>query len=94
LRWVEVEEVHAYKRDLFTTDLICLAFKKVGSEEYFEIHEEWEGYHDLLNLLPIRLPQFTLQWIFAVAVPAFEANHQIIWKRSPDQTLREVCSEA
>src|SRR5438128_11457241 len=32
LRWSEVEEVHAYKRDHFTTDLICLAFKKSGRE--------------------------------------------------------------
>src|SRR5207302_7569342 len=49
LRWSEVEEVHAYKRDLFSTDLICLAFKKIVSEDYYEIHEDWQGYHDLLN---------------------------------------------
>ena len=27
LQWSEVEEIHAYKRDLITTDLICLVFK-------------------------------------------------------------------
>ncbi len=54
LRWSEVEEVHAYKRDLFTTDLICLAFKKSGREEYYQIHEEMAGYHDLLEILQSR----------------------------------------
>ncbi|SRR6266566_2540607 len=92
LRWSEIEEVHAYKRDLFTTDLICIAFKKSGSEEYYEIHEEMAGYRDLLEVLPSRLPKFTLEWIFAVAVPAFETNHQIIWKRSPNQTLQATAA--
>jgi len=84
LRWSEVEEVHAYKRDLFTTDLICLAFKRSGKEEYYEIHEEMAGYHDLLEVLQSRLPKFSLEWIFDVAIPAFETKHQIIWKRSPN----------
>jgi len=88
LHWSEVEEVHAYKRDLFTTDLICLAFKKSGSEEYYEIHEEMAGYHDLLEVLQSRLPKFTLDCIFDVAVPAFETKHKIIWKRSLNQTVQ------
>lgn len=87
LRWSEVEEVHAYKRDLFTTDLICLAFKKMGKEEYYEIHEEMAGYHDLLEVLQIRLPNFTLEWFLDVAIPAFESKHRVIWKRSPNQAL-------
>ena len=92
LRWSEVEEVHAYKRDLLTTDLICLAFKKSGSEEYYEIHEEMAGYHDLLEVLRNRLPKFTLEWMFDVAVPAFETKHQIIWKRSPNQTVQATAA--
>ncbi len=93
LRWSEVEEVHAYKRDLFTTDLICLAFKKSGREEYYEIHEEMAGYHDLLDALPRHLPKFTLEWILAVAVPAFETSHQIVWKKSPNQPLQATAAE-
>jgi len=92
LRWDEVEEIHAYKRDLFTTDLICLAFKKSSKDQYYEIHEEMAGYYDLLEALPSRLPKFTLEWIFTVAVPAFEANHQIIWKRSPNPTLQATAA--
>lgn len=84
LQWSEVEDVHAYKRDLFTTDLICLAFKKSGTEEYYEVHEEMAGYHDLLEVLQSCLPEFTLEWFCDVAFPAFETQHQIVWKRSPN----------
>ena len=92
LRWSEVEEIHAYKRDLFTTDLICLAFKKSGRDEYYEIHEEMAGYHDLLEVLPSRLPKFTLEWFLDVAFPAFEAKHQIIWKSSPNKALQATAT--
>jgi hypothetical protein len=83
LRWTEVEAVHAFKKDLFTTDLICLAFERSGEEEYYQIHEEMAGYHDLLEALPTRLPGFNLEWFSAVAFPAFKTNQQVIWRRSP-----------
>jgi hypothetical protein len=92
LQWNEIEEVHAYKRDLFMTDLICLAFKKTDQEEYYEIHEEMAGYHDLLEALQSRLPKFTLEWLMDVAVPAFETKHQIIWKRSPNETVEATAA--
>jgi hypothetical protein len=88
LQWNDVEEIHAYKRDLFTTDLICLAFKKSGTEEHYEIHEEMAGYHDLLGVLRSRLPEFTLDWVLDVAFPAFESKHRIIWKRSPNRAVQ------
>jgi hypothetical protein len=84
LRWDEVEEVYAFKRDLLTTDLICLAFKKSGADLIFEINEEMAGYQDMMELLPHRLPGFSREWFAAVAYPAFAANHQVIWKKGPD----------
>lgn len=85
--WTNVEEVHAFKRDLYTTDLICLAFKREGTNEYIEIHEEMAGYHDLLQALPGRLPGFRLDWFCDVAFAAFETNHRTIWKRSTKQVV-------
>jgi hypothetical protein len=41
---------------------------------------------DGLEALQSRLPNFTLEWFPDVAFPAFETKHQIIWKRSPNQT--------
>jgi hypothetical protein len=81
LQWIDVEEVRAFKRDLVTTDLICLEFKKLGKEEYYEINEEMAGYHDLLELIPEHLTKFNLEWFSSIARPAFASNHQVIWKR-------------
>ena len=81
VKWDDIEEVHAFKRDLFTFDLICLSFKKAGREEYYEISEDMVGYHDLLEILPRRLRSFNMEWFLSVASPAFETNHRIIWKK-------------
>jgi hypothetical protein len=80
LHWRDVEEIHAFKMDLYTTDLICLAFKKSDTNAYYEINEEMAGYHDLLEVLPNRLPKFTMAWV--LESPAFDTKEHIIWRRS------------
>jgi hypothetical protein len=92
LCWSEVEEVHAYKEDLFNIDRIWLAFKKLGKEEYYKIHEDMMGYHNLLNVLPGYLPEFTSDWFRSVAVPAFARNHRVIWKKSPNHLLQATAA--
>jgi hypothetical protein len=82
LPWKEVAEVHAFKRDIFTADLICLAFIGEDTQSPIEIHEDMAGYYDLLQTLPDRLPGLTSTWFLEVAFPAFEMNHQTIWTRS------------
>lgn len=86
LRWSEIDEVHAYKVDLFSVDLICLAFKKLGRAEYCEINEQMSGYHDLINSLGEYLPKFDLTWFPEVAFPAFKTNHKVIWRREQVRT--------
>jgi len=90
LSWDDVEEIYAFKRDLIATDLICLTLKKLGKEEYFEIHEEMAGYHDLLEEMQKRLPKFDLNWFCDVAFPAFETKHQVIWRRASRESLAEA----
>jgi hypothetical protein len=92
LQWSEIEEVHAFKRDLFSTDLICLAFRRSGKEEYYEIHEEMAGCHNLMQVLPSRLPEFSLKWFSAVADPAFKTNHQVVWRRAPSQLFQATAA--
>lgn len=82
LHWGDIEEIHACKADLFTTDLIRLLFKKSGRDECFEIHEQMAGYHELVEALAKYLPGFGLDWFSDVAFPAFETNHRVIWRRS------------
>lgn len=82
LFWDGVEEIHAFKKDLITTDLICLAFKRSGKEGYYEIDEEMAGYYDLLQEMQNHLPGFNLNWVPDTASPAFATNHRVIWRKS------------
>jgi hypothetical protein len=82
LLWNEIEEIHAFKRDLITTDMICLEFKRSGKEQYYEVNEEMAGYHDLLQAMQKYLFGFNLNWIPGTTLPPFATNHQSIWKRS------------
>lgn len=86
LKWSDVEEVHAFKADLFHIDLICLSFKKSDGKEYYEINEDMVGYRDVLEILPKRLPNYDPGWFSSVAYPVFTPNHRVIWKKSSDET--------
>ncbi|RLB51688.1 MAG: hypothetical protein DRI90_22750 [Deltaproteobacteria bacterium] len=55
--WSQVAEVTAFKRDLWTIDLICIAFTWVDGRAH-EIHEEIPGFHHLLASLPEHLKGF------------------------------------
>jgi hypothetical protein len=81
LRWDEIEKIRAFKKDLITTDLICLVFERHDNKEGFEINEEMAGYFDLLKALEAHLPEFNLSWMLDTASPAFATNSQVIWKR-------------
>ena len=41
--WANVHEIRAYKRDLLTTDLVCLSFRDTETDEWWEVHEEMAG---------------------------------------------------
>jgi len=82
LSWKDIEKIHAFKRDLLTTDLICLAFEKSGTEEWYEINEEMSGYNDLLEALQNHLSGFALVWVLDTTLPAFATNHKVIWERN------------
>ena len=84
LFWNEIEAVYAFKRDLFSVDLICLSFKKSAKEEYYEINEDMVGYHDLIEAMPTHLPGFNGEWFSTVAFPAFKTNQQVIWRRNAE----------
>ena len=80
LVWNEIEEIHAFKKDLITTDMIYLAFKVFGKEGHYQMHEEMAGYYDLLQAMQNYLPEFTLEWV--LDFPPFATNPRIIWRRA------------
>jgi hypothetical protein len=81
MEWAWIEEIYAYKIDLFTTDMICLSLFSHARKLAIEIHEEMAGYNDTLASLEKFLPSYSSAWFSDVAFPAFVENRKLIWKR-------------
>ncbi len=72
--WAAITRVVAYKRDLLSCDLICLAFE--AGEVTLDADEEMEGWADLLEALPTHFKGIRPQqeWWMTVAFPPFARN--------------------
>jgi hypothetical protein len=81
VRWLAVREIRAYKRDLLTTDLVCLAFRETEADEYFEVHEEMIGFDLLRARLAEVFPTIPAGWFGDVARPAFTTNLTVLFRR-------------
>lgn len=81
LGWEEIEEVWAYKRDLFTVDQICLAIK--GEDVELFVTEDISGWAELIAALPTGLPGCLPpeEWLSGVTHPAFEENLTLLYKQ-------------
>jgi len=79
MKWKEVSGIVAYKRDLLTTDLICLRF--TNGEWNIEINEEMSGWTTLINAIPTYLPGALSpsDWWDRVSHPAFAANPTVLF---------------
>lgn len=81
VRWDEVEEIAAWKVDLYSYDVIRIGVRPTelrGSLTFDEEQDAWETFLNMLN------QRFTLQppdWWSAVAFPAFQQNLTILWRR-------------
>ena len=88
--WSEVVKVTAYKRDLFSTDLICI-FLSRADKTGLEIHEEMNNWLDFIALLPTRLTgcKPTESWLQDITVPAFAANMTELFSRQNNFSKQE-----
>lgn len=74
-KFSNVRSVICYKKDLFAVDLICTDFVlKEGNPVL--LHEEMNGWEELMKSLPTRLPGSVPfeEWWSKVVFPAFEVN--------------------
>jgi hypothetical protein len=78
----DVKEIFAFKRDMFSVDLICLGFRTSEDGSYCEVSEEMSGYEELLGLLNERFGIKLEDWFSKVAFPAFETKLTTIWGQS------------
>jgi hypothetical protein len=82
-RWDDIDRAVAFKRDLLTTDLICLSFEAHGQS--VEVDDESTGWSGLLTHLPERLPgALTGKALLAMVMqPPFAENRTVVFERSP-----------
>ena len=77
--WSAVLEVFAYKEDLFSFDEIRLGFRVSDDGTFWSVSEDWPGYRELLDDLPVRFPGIRTDWFSGVAFPAFATNRTTLW---------------
>ncbi len=83
LTWNEITKVFCYKRDLVTTDLICMGFGTGGDQSAVETHEEMAGFQKLRQEAERRFPGVSeafSRWL--LSSPAFDTTTICIWERS------------
>jgi len=82
IKWNDVVSVYVFKRDLFAVDCICILFE-LSDGTSVEINEEMQGWGNLVDKLPQRLPDCKnfADWFETVAFPAFEINVNQIYQR-------------
>lgn len=80
MRWTAITRITAYKRDLLTTDLLCLLIEADGAAS--EVNEEVPGFDVIDDALESELG-VAPDWKRGVVFPAFHPNPAVIFPRDP-----------
>jgi hypothetical protein len=83
--WSSVNEVAAFKHDLFGFDEICLGFRCDSDDRFCWVGEEDIGFRELRAKVEQHFDGIPEDWWSAVTLPAFEENWTSIWKRATIQ---------
>ena len=83
-----VTRIETYKRDLFTTDLLCFSFSCRDDEDMVEVNEEMLGFKELMKVIESRFDIKQEDWWQEVILPAFETNMTVIWPKNADKTAK------
>ncbi len=80
IAWSDISEILTYKKDLVTTDLICLGWKTY-EDALIEVHEEMLGFKKLCESMLNKFKGISASWYMDVAHPAFETKLTILWSK-------------
>jgi hypothetical protein len=88
VRWIDVERVEAFKRDLITIDQVCVGML-FADDWWIQVDEDIEGFYDFIGALPRHLhgclpPD---RWWREVDLPAFETNRMVLWDRAKSDAV-------
>jgi hypothetical protein len=90
VRWSDVKEVFAFKRDIFSVDLICIGFRISEEGDCWEIDEHMAGYDAVVAAMNGAFPGIDTDWWDKVAFPAFKTNLVTIWGQPKMATIWEL----
>jgi hypothetical protein len=80
--WSSVNEIVAFKHDLFGFDEIYLGFQCECDDRFWWVGEEDIGFKELQATVEQRFDGILEGWWSDVAFPAFKENWTSIWSRS------------
>jgi hypothetical protein len=78
ISWGDVARITAFKRDLVTSDLICIEFVDADGRVY-EVNEEVDGYQAVEDALVNRF-HVEKDWRRHIALPAFQENRRVLYE--------------
>src|SRR5438477_6317975 len=79
--WRDVASVRAWKQDCWGVDRVWLGFDILESGEPVCLHEEMEGYQEVVAEMQRRCPGYRQDWWHVAAFPAFAPNHTLVWEK-------------
>ena len=81
LKWDRVNRIAVYKKDEFTTDLICIEFG-LPENMVVTLHEELEGYNSVVQAMHLQFEGIEKDWYSKIVQPPFERNYRVIYEKS------------
>ena len=79
IRWSSIQEIEGFKKNLITTDLICLLIKyEEDSEKVMEINEDIKGFLDVERELQ-RRGFLRPNWREWVTLPPFQERRFLLF---------------
>ena len=84
IKWAEIERLIAYKRDLMTTDEICLDI--IYNNWQTTINENTAGWYQFVERTKLIFPSIPKNWDSEIVHPAFATNLSILYQR-PDREM-------
>jgi hypothetical protein len=79
--WDKVDKIVSFKRDLWTTDQVCLGFVEHKKESMIVVHEEMKGFFNLCREIKVKKPCFEeryYEWL--LSTPAFDGTLFTLWE--------------
>lgn len=81
VKWSETNRIFCCKRDLLTTDLVCIGFSRADDAPFVEVHEEMQGFQQLLKHMKVSLLEAEQGfWTWFMTSPAFDRTATTIWQ--------------